>query len=785
MELWIATLATPQFAAYAEVVRGRRVSDARPRLRSYSIDDPTGTEETDNLDAEEEEDIDDVDEDEGDDGDGNAPPIVFYFDEFSISDIKLSINAEIVRPVPLSLEGSQIVVDGLVRDQLFLDSAKLLEEMKRHYYQAFSKQLLTLVFSLEMLGNPISVFQTFADGLNEAGDSYGTSLLTKSVLGTGGKAISGVGGAITSVTSAVTMDADFIQQRANKRRGADRPRGVFDTIKASGSSVADGVWGGVTGLVSAPVKGAKKNGALGLFKGLAKGAVGLVAKPVTGIIDAPMIVIGALTDTLDEVTHRDRLCKPRLLRGVSRVLMEWELSDAIVTEVLELRKCLFSLEPSVGAERVAGGAAATLLSDFGDVVDTALFGDASGEAGPAGGGKRGKECYVHHLSPAAERVRRGPHQIVSGAPIIVLFTTRRILCICDSTRLGPRPQPCTVAQWVESCQRTLKNIDGKESAAIELLEAEALKSGAPVLRERGRRSAVPRGSTPMLKRSKSRRENDAVIGIVERVFAVKETGRSGGSLLDARSIANAKAGRPVLLWQTAVLTDSAKAEAVCARLVSRSIAHSSGLSPRGHSAAPDHALTHTHTHTHTLPARSHPLRALSPHPQAPLSRVSMLDRNERVCAEMGRRGQALFKPTREQMQQKARMALCMRLVRVLSWLHLGCPPSVNAETMRACWLHIETHAEFAASEADAVSPRTKADGDLGPFKLAILVDAVCMCYERASRDAVTLLQHPYTLLELVSEQVLCPTLDGEAIRAIAKFRAAFDSLVEEGGAKVV
>ena len=370
---------------------------------------------------------------------------------------------------------------------------------------------------------------------------------------------------------------------------------------------------------------------------------------------------------------------------------------------------------------------------------------------------------------------------MSGAPIIVLFTTRRVLCICDSTRLGERPQPCTVAQWIESCQRTLENIDGKESAAIELLEAEALKSGAPVQRERGRRSAVPRGSTPMLKRGKSRRENDAVIGIVERVFAVKETGRSGGSLLDARSIANAKAGRPVLMWQTAIFTDSAKAEAVCARLVSRvrSLAPACG----GHSAPI--ARLHCPLSLSLSLSLSRGRRALAPphpHPQAPLSRVSMLDRNQRVCAEMGRRGRALFKPTREQMQQKARMALCMRLVRVLSWLHLGCPPSVNAETMRACWLHIETHAEFAASEADAVSPRTKADGDLGPFKLAILVDAVCMCYERASRDAVTLLQHPYTLLELVSEQVLCPTLDGEAIRALAKFRAAFDSLVEEGAA---
>ena len=716
MELWVASLAVPQH------VRKRR-SDA-PSVDSMYFRglDADGGEE-------DEDDEDDADEDYDDD-DGAAPPIVFYFDELVISDIRLTVNAEIVRPVPLSIDGSQIIVDALSKNQLMVDSNKLTKDITSHYMGALTRQIHKLIFSLEMLGNPISVFQTFADGLNEAGDSYGTSILTKSVLGTGGKAISGVGGVITSVTSTMTMDSEFIQKRADKRRGADRPRGFFNTIKASGSSVADGVWGGVTGLVSAPVRGVKKNGALGLFTGGLKGVVGLVAKPVTGIIDAPMIIVGSLTDTLDRVAHRDRLCKPRLLRGSARVLMEYEKSDEIVYEVLIMRKCLFSAE---------------VVPEKGGKVEDGEAGEGGADAMSVG--RRGRESYVHHLSPACERVRRGPHTMATGAPILLLFTTRRIICICDSTRLGVHPQPCTVREWIEDAQRILSEAS-PPNAATKVLVAEAAKSGHALSEKSlamlgggsgggegmgGRRGGSKgkggrkRGSSDARTIS---RETSTAVRLAGRVLAVQETGRSDGSLLDSRTTNAAfSKGRPLLLWQTGMLDDAAKVEAICARL-------------------------------------------------APISRVSMLDRNQRVCAAMARRGEQLtFEPTRESLRNKVRMALILRLVRVLGWLHLGCPPPVNAATMRSCWSHIEEYGEGASVSASDVSPRDAASG-LGHFKLSLLTDALCMCYQRALSDGVNHLQHPYTLLELVSEHSLCSTLDGEAIRAVTKFRAALDALLE-------
>ena len=46
-----------------------------------------------------------------------------------------------------------------------------------------------------------------------------------------------------------------------------------------------GMLGGVTGVVTKPMEGAKKEGAAGFFKGLGKGVVGVVARPVSGVVD--------------------------------------------------------------------------------------------------------------------------------------------------------------------------------------------------------------------------------------------------------------------------------------------------------------------------------------------------------------------------------------------------------------------------------------------------------------------------------------------------------------------
>jgi len=45
------------------------------------------------------------------------------------------------------------------------------------------------------------------------------------------------------------------------------------------------VYGGVKGVVQEPYRGAKSKGIPGFFQGLARGAVGIIVKPVSGLFD--------------------------------------------------------------------------------------------------------------------------------------------------------------------------------------------------------------------------------------------------------------------------------------------------------------------------------------------------------------------------------------------------------------------------------------------------------------------------------------------------------------------
>jgi hypothetical protein len=51
------------------------------------------------------------------------------------------------------------------------------------------------------------------------------------------------------------------------------------------TSMGKGIFDGVTGLVTQPMKGAKEEGAKGFFKGFGKGIIGIATKPVAGVID--------------------------------------------------------------------------------------------------------------------------------------------------------------------------------------------------------------------------------------------------------------------------------------------------------------------------------------------------------------------------------------------------------------------------------------------------------------------------------------------------------------------
>jgi len=74
-----------------------------------------------------------------------------------------------------------------------------------------------------------------------------------------------------------------------------------------------GLYKGVTGVVTQPIKGARKEGALGALKGIGKGVAGLVLKPAIGTIDFVVQTAEGIknTTTLLDDNVKARIRPPR------------------------------------------------------------------------------------------------------------------------------------------------------------------------------------------------------------------------------------------------------------------------------------------------------------------------------------------------------------------------------------------------------------------------------------------------------------------------------------------
>jgi hypothetical protein len=84
------------------------------------------------------------------------------------------------------------------------------------------------------------------------------------------------------------LDRSFLEKREqdarNRVRGASQGTETHH-IGTGLAALGTGLFSGLTGVVTQPVKGAKKEGALGFLKGVAKGGIGLVARPIVGVVD--------------------------------------------------------------------------------------------------------------------------------------------------------------------------------------------------------------------------------------------------------------------------------------------------------------------------------------------------------------------------------------------------------------------------------------------------------------------------------------------------------------------
>ncbi|XP_077329347.1 intermembrane lipid transfer protein VPS13C isoform X3 [Lithobates pipiens] len=206
----------------------------------------------------------------------------------------------------------------------------------RHYSEQFLKQLYVLVLGLDVLGNPFGLIRGLSEGVEaffyepfqgavQGPEEFaeGLAIGVRSLLGhtVGGAAgvVSRITGSVGKGLAAITMDKEY-QQKRREEMGR-QPKDFGESLAKGGKGLLRGVVGGVTGIITKPVEGAKKEGAAGFFKGIGKGLVGVVARPTGGIIDMASSTfqgIQRVAESTEDVTplrpprfiHEDGIIRP-------------------------------------------------------------------------------------------------------------------------------------------------------------------------------------------------------------------------------------------------------------------------------------------------------------------------------------------------------------------------------------------------------------------------------------------------------------------------------------------
>ena len=162
-------------------------------------------------------------------------------------------------------------------------------------------QILYLMGSFEIIGNPIGLFTNIASGLQDLitkpkegfikgplegglGILEGAGSLLKNTSSGLFNSFNKITGSLGSGFVGLTLDEEYIRQRQLMKQ--QRARNVEQGFQQAGLTLLTGLEKGLTGLLTKPIEGAQKDGLEGLIKGTTQGILGFFVKPVTGILDA-------------------------------------------------------------------------------------------------------------------------------------------------------------------------------------------------------------------------------------------------------------------------------------------------------------------------------------------------------------------------------------------------------------------------------------------------------------------------------------------------------------------
>ncbi|GAB5369232.1 hypothetical protein AAMO2058_001387800 [Amorphochlora amoebiformis] len=323
-----------------------------------------------------------------------------------------------------SIEDMKIHFDSILMRNVHSSTSSMKNTLIRHYKTDLLAQWYKVVFGFEILGNPVGMMENMADGVMSffiepakgviedpgllgfgKGLAKGSSALIESAITSAFGAAGMVTGSLSKGLAVLSMDDEFIKQ--NKQSNKTKPKHLGEGLLAGAKSVGMGVFGGVSGIFVDPIKGAKKDGVEGFFKGVGKGLLGVVAKPTAGVVNATSQALKSVGNTatfvLGRLGKQKKARFPRYVPENCRSLPPFSYSFSLGEHLLRKKK--------KKNDAVILGAFVTNLDTLGDELGNYASPDVTAEEHKDG--KRTKVKTIPQLTKHA-----------------VVFTSEKVLVEC-------------------------------------------------------------------------------------------------------------------------------------------------------------------------------------------------------------------------------------------------------------------------------------------------------------------------------------------------------------------
>ena len=202
---------------------------------------------------------------------------------------------------------------------------------------------MSIRFHSDFVLEPVRGFQRSVQEMDASylvdGVARGTLSLTRHTVGGFADSAAMIAETFSKNMAVLTLDRKYAQKR--DRGEVFRDYDDINVASGLGSGVqklVNGFMEGVTGVVRAPIRGAEKHGLEGFAKGIGKGLLGLLVKPIIGISDGfsdVMIGVKGSVEGGSTGSYQPTQVRPRrALYGQEKAIRTFNFPDAAASALL-------------------------------------------------------------------------------------------------------------------------------------------------------------------------------------------------------------------------------------------------------------------------------------------------------------------------------------------------------------------------------------------------------------------------------------------------------------------